>query len=249
MPDSRPDLPPAARRGEDRRRPPGGHGHRRHPPRHRGPARRRPARRPRTSSRTTTSSTGSPWRSRSSATRCWSCSSPWPVTCASSSPRCAWPSEIERSGDLVVNVAKAMRRIYGDELDPSPPGPHRADERGGGQALQAGHRRLPGRRRRLWPPPSTTWTTSSTSLQKDFIEAIFAAHEAERLDLQAAVQLALIGRYYERIGDHAVNIGERVQYMVTGWLPEHGAAALAEAREKHRPGPVEAEVAERVEEG
>jgi len=37
--------------------------------------------------------------------------------------------------------------------------------------------------------------------------------------VQAAVQLALIGRYYERIGDHAVNVGERVRYMVTGWLP------------------------------
>ena len=44
------------------------------------------------------------------------------------------------------------------------------------------------------------------------------------------MQLALIGRYYERIGDHAVNIGERVQYMVTGWLPEHSGAARVQAR-------------------
>ena len=28
-------------------------------------------------------------------------------------------SEIERSGDLVVNIAKTMRRIYGDELLPA----------------------------------------------------------------------------------------------------------------------------------
>jgi phosphate transport system protein len=52
------------------------------------------------------------------------------------------------------------------------------------------------------------------------------------MPLNTAVQLALIGRYYERIGDHAVNIGERTQYMVTGWLPEHTGAARAEARAK-----------------
>jgi phosphate transport system protein len=44
------------------------------------------------------------------------------------------------------------------------------------------------------------------------------------------VQLALIGRYYERVGDHAVNIANRVQYMVTGWMPEHSGAARAVAR-------------------
>jgi phosphate transport system protein len=34
-----------------------------------------------------------------------------------------------------------------------------------------------------------------------------------------AVQLALVGRHYERIADHAVTIGQRVGFMVTGEHP------------------------------
>jgi phosphate transport system protein len=69
-------------------------------------------------------------------------------------------------------------------------------------------------------------------LHADFIQAIFESHQGQTMDLQPAVQLALIGRYYERVGDHAVNIGDRVQYMVTGWLPEHAGAARLEARSR-----------------
>jgi phosphate transport system protein len=34
--------------------------------------------------------------------------------------------------------------------------------------------------------------------------------------LGPALRLALVGRYFERIGDHAVNLGERIRYFVTG---------------------------------
>jgi len=34
--------------------------------------------------------------------------------------------------------------------------------------------------------------------------------------LAPAIRLAMIGRYLERIGDHAVNIGERLRYFLTG---------------------------------
>lgn len=38
--------------------------------------------------------------------------------------------------------------------------------------------------------------------------------------VEAAVDTALLGRYYERISDHAVEIGERLIYIVTGEEPE-----------------------------
>ena len=66
-----------------------------------------------------------------------------------------------------------------------------------------------------WPAALDDMDDRLDQLHKDYIQADPRAH-ADARDVQAAVQLALVGRYYERIGDHAVNIGERVQYMVTG---------------------------------
>lgn len=137
-------------------------------------------------------------------------------------------SEIERSGDLMVNVAKAVRRIYGTEI----PGELRSlldamaaeavrlfrlamDAYADGDAVLAGA--LDDMDDRL------------DQLHKDYIQAILELHR-DAPDVQIAVQLALVGRYFERIGDHAVNIGERVQYMVTGWLPEQAGAARFAAR-------------------
>ena len=68
-------------------------------------------------------------------------------------------------------------------------------------------------------------------LQVQYVQAIFQSHSELNITLQGAVQMAMIGRYYERIGDHAVNIGERVLYMVTGWLPEKTGSARQRLRE------------------
>jgi phosphate transport system protein len=140
-------------------------------------------------------------------------------------------SEIERSGDLMVNVAKAARRIYDAELDPKLRG---LIERMGEEAA------------RLFKLSIDAYAEENAglaaalddlddrldTLHREFIAAIFESRQGTALELQPAVQLALVGRYYERIGDHAVNIGTRVQYMVTGWLPEHGGAARLEARRR-----------------
>jgi phosphate transport system protein len=137
-------------------------------------------------------------------------------------------SEIERSGDLVVNVAKAIRRIYGTEV----PRPLHSLLR----AMAEQAVRLYGLAMDAYGDGDANLASALDDmddrldqLHKDYIQAILELH-ADVRDVQVAVQLALVGRYYERIGDHAVNIGERVQYMVTGWLPEHTGAARLVAK-------------------
>ena len=44
--------------------------------------------------------------------------------------------------------------------------------------------------------------------------------------LNGAVQLALVARHYERIGDHAVTIAEQVHFVATG---EHASTAAVPA--------------------
>jgi len=137
-------------------------------------------------------------------------------------------SEIERSGDLMVNVAKAARRLYGSTI-PVP-------LRGLLTAMAVEAVRLYGLAMDAYAEGDASKAAAIDDmddrldqLHRDYIEAILELH-SDVQEVQMAVQLALVGRYYERIGDHAVNIGERVQYMVTGWLPEHEGAARIAAR-------------------
>ena len=129
-------------------------------------------------------------------------------------------AEVERSGDLVRNICKAARRIYGHDLDPKLRG---IINRMGEQAQQ------------LYSAAIEAFVENDAAkaaalddmdayldaLQKQFIQAIFESQAAGRIDMQVAVQLAIVARFYERIGDHAVNIAERVRFVITGWVPDH----------------------------
>ncbi|MGL5810432.1 MAG: phosphate signaling complex protein PhoU [Nocardioides sp.] len=42
--------------------------------------------------------------------------------------------------------------------------------------------------------------------------------------VEAAVDIALLGRYYERIADHAVSVASRVVFIVTGEKPVHATS-------------------------
>ncbi|MEY2571363.1 MAG: phosphate transport system protein [Acidimicrobiaceae bacterium] len=130
-------------------------------------------------------------------------------------------SEIERSGDLVVNIVKGAGRIRGAAIDPR--------TRGLIQQLSEGSRRLFQQSIDAYADRDVV-TAAALDLLDDqiddlhraFIQQVLESCRGGQLTVDVAVQLALIGRYYERISDHAVNIGQRVRYMVDGWMPAHG---------------------------
>ncbi|MBT8241316.1 MAG: phosphate signaling complex protein PhoU [Acidimicrobiia bacterium] len=129
-------------------------------------------------------------------------------------------AELERSADLMVNVSKAARRMYGSEMSPRIRGVASSMAKEAQKLLQYSLDAYADSDESLAAALDDI-DDALDALNVDMVEAIFAAHTEGSIDLQAAVQLALVARYYERIGDHAVNIGQRVIYMVTGWMPEH----------------------------
>ena len=150
-------------------------------------------------------------------------------------------AEIERSADLAVNICKAARRLYGHGLDPRLRGLiTRMAEQAQSLYMAAIDAYVEGDAAKA--AAIDDMDSLLDDLQREFIQVIFESHAAERIDLQVAVQLAVVARFYERIGDHAVNIGERVRYVVTGWLPEHEGAARYRARRADEPAAQAAEV-------
>jgi phosphate transport system protein len=126
--------------------------------------------------------------------------------------------EIERIGDLMVKVAKATRRLHPYELPPRVRGLiDRMREQANIQlrvAIDAFADRDTARAAAV-----VDMDDVMDDLQRSLYEAIFADRSGDGPVLQRTVQVALIGRFFERMGDHAVNVAERVPFMVTGALP------------------------------
>ena len=130
-------------------------------------------------------------------------------------------SDKERSGDLAANNSKIARRIYGHhDLDPKLRG---LISRMGDQAQTLYKAAIEAFQENDAAKAAAVDDMDAylDALQKQFIQAMFESNHAGRLDLQEAIELAMVARFYERIGDHAVHIAERVRFVLTGWLPDH----------------------------
>ena len=128
-------------------------------------------------------------------------------------------TELERTGDLVCNIARTSQRIYGATLEPE---------------LRGFITKMSEEARLLVRLATDSFVEQDGSLalslhdiddrldelNREFFREILESHTQGNIDFQVAINLALTARHYERIGDHAVNIGERVRYMLDGWTKD-----------------------------
>lgn len=127
--------------------------------------------------------------------------------------------ELELTANLMVSVAKATRRLYPNRLEPRVRGlVDRMREQASDQlrlALDAYAKTDPALAAALFDMDEIM-----SDLQRDLFRHILSKEHDDEGVLQRAVQVALVGRYFERAADHAVIIAQRVTFIVTGELPE-----------------------------
>ena len=130
-------------------------------------------------------------------------------------------ADIERSADLVVNICKVARRIHGIQLDPKMRG---LIGRMGAQAQILFRHAIQAYADLDLPMAKAVddMDLFLDYLHRQFIESIFESHSAGTIDLSVAIQMAVTARFYERIGDHAVNVAHFVCYLITGEIPPAG---------------------------
>jgi phosphate transport system protein len=123
-------------------------------------------------------------------------------------------NDLERVGDLAYNIAKLV--LVEDFCEPGPKGIRALVSDLGEAAAQ-----LIGKAIDAWAAKDEG-LAADLALQDDRIDELHAQLIKRLLELNdqasvgPAIRLAMVGRYFERIGDHAVNMGERVRYYITG---------------------------------
>ena len=116
--------------------------------------------------------------------------------------------ELERSHDLVVNIARRASSILSEDLSP----------RSRGLIEQMGNLASD-----MWREAVDCWRKRDRSAaavldqRDDEMDEMYASLMAElasgQMSLPVTMEMALVARFYERLGDHAVNIARRVVYL------------------------------------
>jgi phosphate transport system protein len=126
-------------------------------------------------------------------------------------------TDLERMGDLSVHVAKIARLRYPEGAVPEPlretitAMADTADEMIGSAAEIVANRDV----------DAALELEQADDHMDKLRTSMFRTLLGENWEhgVEPAVDMALIGRYYERIGDHAVTLARRIVYLVTGQHP------------------------------
>ncbi|KQP78432.1 PhoU family transcriptional regulator [Aeromicrobium sp. Leaf289] len=125
-------------------------------------------------------------------------------------------TDLQRMGDLSVHVAKVARMRMPDVAVPTTLQPTiMAMASVADQMIHAASRIVANRDIDAATRLEDT-DDEMDRLRKDLFRALLGGTWEH--GIEPAIDLALLGRYYERIGDHAVSMARRVVYLVTGEL-------------------------------
>jgi len=123
-------------------------------------------------------------------------------------------ADLERMGDLADHVARTALRRH-----PSPAVP--AELRGVFREMAGAADRMAGKIAGVLSKPDATLAAEleqDDDTMDDLHRRLFAIllDDAWPYGVETAIDATLLGRFYERYADHAVNAGRRVVYLVTG---------------------------------
>jgi phosphate transport system protein len=126
--------------------------------------------------------------------------------------------EIQLTADLAVSIAKGTRRLYPGELAPKVRG---LLEQMGAQAKIQMNVAIDAFADRDFAIAAALPDMDDVmdDLQRDLFRLILETCAPDEAGLHQAVQLALLGRFYERVADHAVLIAAWTRFMITGEFP------------------------------
>ena len=127
-------------------------------------------------------------------------------------------TDLQRMGDLSVHVAKVARMRIPDPAVPPQLHPTiRAMAKVADSMIDAAAR-IVANRDVVAAAHLEDEDDEMDRLRKDLFRTLLS--DSWTYGVEPAIDLALLGRYYERIGDHAVSMARRVVYLVTGELSQ-----------------------------
>lgn len=125
--------------------------------------------------------------------------------------------EVERSGDLAVNLVRALDRIDGIPADSTLQSLLTQLSEASATVFRHGIEALATMDATIGQEAEAADEVVD-DLTADLYRAVTARQDD--LGLEASVALFRMGRFLERIADHGVNIAENVTFMVTGRFPD-----------------------------